>query len=76
MKLSNAKIKEADLIEFYKHCEGGSSIEQFREYCKRLVSEARAPNQEIIRQIDTMSRKQLIFAINNFIMKGHGFGVI
>ena len=76
MKQSSTKIKESDLIVFYEHCNGNSSIEVFRDYCKDLISKSRAPNPSILREIDTMSRKQLIFTVNNFIMKGHGFGVI
>lgn len=74
--MKSVKIKEQDLIEFYQHCEGNSSIESFRAYCKQLIENAKTPNQDILRQIDTMSRKQLILAVNNFIFKGHGLGVI
>ena len=80
MKAASTKIKEFDLQQFYKefdeHCKGGSSIEQFRAYCKNLIQNARAPNQQILHMIDTMDRKQLAFTVNNFVMKGHGFGVI
>lgn len=76
MKTTSTKIKEEDLKEFYVHCEGKTSLTEFREYCKNLIANSRAPNQEILRNIDVMSRTQLIFTINNFIMKGHGYGVV
>ena len=74
--MKNAKIKETDLIQFYNYCKDKHSINQFREYAKRIITEARVPNKEILSKIDKMSHKQLVFAVNNFIMKGHGYGVI
>lgn len=74
--MKNPKIDEQALVEFYEHCVGSTTIEEFRNYCKRLVMNARAPNHQLLRQIDTMPRAQLCIAINNFAFKGQGLGVI
>lgn len=74
--MKNAKISESMLVEFYKHSEGSSTLEEFRTYCKNMIESARVPNQQLLRQIDHMDRARLTIAMNNFILKGHGFGVI
>jgi hypothetical protein len=74
--MKKAKISEAALIEFYQYSEGLSSIEEFRAYCKNLIENAHIPNQQLLRHIDHMDRKRLTIAMNNFVFKGHGFGVI
>lgn len=75
MKLSSCNLTDKELKELYDHFNGDSSIEEFRSHCKNLINKARVPNQQIIRQIDTMSRKQLTFTMTNFILKGQGLGV-
>ena len=75
MKQSSTKIKEVDLVEFYQHYYN-DTLEQFRERCRELITNARAPNPQILRQLDRMSKDQLLKTVNNFAMKGHGFGVI
>lgn len=73
--MKNPKIKEMDIVEFYQHYYN-DTLEQFRENCRTMVMNARAPNPQILRSIDSMNKDQLLKTVNNFIFKGHGFGVI
>lgn len=75
MKQASTKIKEADLLDLYKHY-GEDSVEQFRAYCRKLVENARAPNPQILRSLDNMGKDQLLKTVNNFAMKGQGLGVL
>lgn len=53
------------------------SLEEFKTYCVDLIQNARKPNPDLIRKIPTMKDKdQVVMSTSNFIMKGHGFGVI
>jgi cytidylate kinase len=76
MKSNSTKIKEVDQIEFYQQYYN-LDINQFREYCIGLINNARAPNVVLINQIKSMKTKDSILkSVNNFIMKGHGYGVL
>ncbi len=44
-------------------------------YCTNLIKEARAPNYTLINQLKSMGKDRIILAMNNFIMKGQGYGV-
>lgn len=77
MKLASTKIKEADLQEFWSMYESDQvTDDQFRNHARNLIQNARAPNPEILRKIDVSSRKRVLTMVNNFVMNGHGFGVI
>jgi hypothetical protein len=76
MKQSSTKIKEFDQISFYQDYYN-LSLEDFRQKCIALISNARAPNITMIEQLKKGSSKDyLLKSVNNFIMKGHGYGVI
>lgn len=51
-------------------------LEEFRSYCKKLVKEARKTNFELLEQLDTMKKDRALLAINNFFLKGQGYGVL
>jgi hypothetical protein len=72
--MRNAKIKEAEQLEFYANV-ASMSREETLVYCTKLIVEARAPNYTLINQLKSMSKDRMILAMNNFIMKGHGYGV-
>lgn len=78
MKLSSCKLTQQTLTdELYVHYyDKKVSLKQFIDYCKHIILSARAPNHQIIRQLDTMSRDKALMTTNNFILKGHGFGVV
>lgn len=71
--MRNAKIKEQQQLEFYDVV-ADMSLEETIEYCSKLISEARAPNYTLINRLQSMSKDRIVIAMNNFIMKGHGFG--
>lgn len=72
--MKNPKIKEEQQILFYQTVANMSRNETL-EYCKTLIESARAPNYTLINQLTTMSKDRMIIAMNNFIMKGQGYGV-
>jgi len=45
------------------------------EYCIDLIESSRAPNHTLMNRMKSMGKNQLILAMNNFILKGHGYGV-
>jgi hypothetical protein len=76
MKQSSTKIKEFDQISFYQDYYN-MTVDDFRQRCIDLISNARAPNNSLIEQLKRSSSKDYILkSVNNFIMKGHGYGVI
>ena len=76
MKQSSTKIKEFDQISFYQDYYN-MSVDDFRQKCIDLISNARAPNITLIEQLKRSSSKDYILkSVNNFIMKGHGYGVL
>ncbi len=72
--MRNAKIKEQQQIEFYT-ATASMTREETLAYCTKLISEARVPNYTMINQLKSMSKDRMILAMNNFIMKGQGYGV-
>ncbi len=72
--MRNAKIKEHQQIEFYT-ATASMTREETLAYCTKLISEARAPNYTMINQLKSLSKDRMILAMNNFIMKGQGYGV-
>lgn len=72
--MKNAKIKEAQQLEFYANV-ASMTREETLVYCTKLIVEARAPNYTLINQLKSMSKDRMILAMNNFIMKGQGMGV-
>lgn len=76
MKQSSTKIKEFDQISFYQDYYN-MSVDDFRNRCISLITSARAPNLSMIEQLKKSSSKDfLLKTVNNFIMKGHGYGVV
>lgn len=78
MKLSSCKLTQQSLqAELYlSYNDNNVSLQQFRDLCKNMIMSARAPNHQIIRQLNTMSRDKALMTTNNFILKGHGLGVM
>jgi len=72
--MKNAKIKEQQQLEFYA-ATSTLSREETLVYCTKLIVEARAPNYTLMNQLKSMSKDRMIIAMNNFIMKGQGYGV-
>mgnify|MGYP007047348286 CR=1 FL=1 len=76
MKTSSTKIKEEQQLELYAMFEDKSiTTNAFKQQCIKLVEEARAPNNQLLRQLPAMSRDRALMSVNNFIMKGQGYGV-
>ena len=75
--MHNPTIKETDLQRVYAMYEDRSvSTDAFKQHCVKIVEEARAPNPQLIRTLPTMSRDKALMSTSNFIMKGHGYGVV
>ena len=72
--MKNPKIKEQQQLKFYAEVMS-LSREDTVTYCTKLIQGARAPNYTLMNQLKSMGRDNIIFATNNFIMKGQGRGV-
>lgn len=72
--MKNAKIKEQQQLEFYTAI-ASMSRDETLTYCTDLIKGARVPNHTLINQLTSMSKDRMILAMNNFIMKGQGYGV-
>lgn len=73
--MSNAnKIKQQQQLEFYTAV-SSMNRDDMLQYCTNLILNARAPNYTLVDQLQNMSKDRMIIAVNNFIMKGHGYGV-
>ena len=72
--MKNAKIKQEQQIEFFNAVMSMSRDETLA-YCTTLIQEARAPNYTLINQLSSMNKDRMIIAMNNFIMKGQGYGI-
>ena len=72
--MKNAKIKEQQQLEFYSAIQT-MGRDECETYCKVLIENARAPNYTLINQLKSMTKDRMILSINNFIMKGQGYGV-
>ena len=72
--MRNPKINEQVQLQFYSAI-AEMSRDETLEYCISMIENARAPNYTMINQLKNMSKDRIILAMNNFIMKGQGFGV-
>jgi len=77
MKRASTKINETQLLNIYEmYNDSKISVNQFRRAVVSLISDARAPNYTLINQMDKMrSKDSLLISFNNFVQKGHGYGV-
>ena len=51
-------------------------LETFRKYCIQTIERAQRPDVKMLAKMKSMSKNQLLFSTNNFIMSGHGFKVV
>lgn len=72
--MKNAKIKEQQQLLFFQTVNNMSRNETYN-YCRDLIESARVPNYTLINQLKSMSKDRMMIAMNNFIMKGQGYGV-
>ena len=72
--MKNAKIKVEHQLEFF-NAVNTLPLEELRAYCINLIENSRVPNHTMKNQMKTASRNKIIDKMNNFIMKGHGYGV-
>ena len=74
MKASSRKVKQENMIDLF---ELGMlyNVEELRAKVFDIISNARVPNQSIIRQIPFMNKKKLMMTASNFFLKGEGLGV-
>lgn len=72
--MKNAKIKEEQQLLFFETVANMTRNETF-DYCKDLIESARAPNYTLINEMKSMNKDRMVIAMNNFIMKGQGYGV-
>lgn len=74
LKMKNAKIKEQQQLEFYSAV-ATMTRDETLAYCTDLIKNARVPNHTMIENMKSMGKDRIILTMNNFIMKGHGYGV-
>lgn len=72
--MKNAKIKEQQQLEFFNAI-ATMSRDETLAYCFELIKNARVPNHTLMNQLKSMGKDRMIIAMNNFIMKGQGYGV-
>lgn len=72
--MRNAKIKEEQQLLFYQSVVNMTRNETYKR-CVDLINSSRKPNHTLMNRMKSMSKDQLVLAMNNFIMKGHGYGV-
>tara|TARA_B100001093_G_C26856399_1_gene1027628 strand:- start:2254 stop:2481 length:228 start_codon:yes stop_codon:yes gene_type:complete len=74
MKASSRKVKQENMMDLF---ELGMlyDVEELRAKVLDIISNARVPNQSIIRQIPFMNKKKLMQTASNFFLKGEGLGV-
>lgn len=76
MKKSQNLIKEMDLIAYYQDYYN-MSLEDFRARSIKIIQSARAPNIMLIESLKKMgSKDSILTSVNNFVQKGHGYGVL
>lgn len=76
MKKSQNLIKEMDLIAYYQDYYN-MSLEEFRARSLDIIKSARAPNVTLMESLkNMMSKDSILKSVNNFVQKGHGYGVI
>ena len=72
--MKNAKINEQQQLQFF-NAVSTMTRDEMEQYCKTLIKNARVPNHTLINELTSMSKNRIILAMNNFIMKGQGYGV-
>jgi hypothetical protein len=75
MKEASRKIQEVDVVQLWDAA-STYDLEELRAAVTKLIEDARAPNQSILRKIPTMSKRQLMKVLGDFYLKGCGLGVI
>jgi hypothetical protein len=76
MKKSQNLIKEIDLIAYYQDYYN-MSLEEFRARSLDIIKTARAPNVTLMESLKKMmSKDSILTSVNNFVQKGHGYGVL
>lgn len=68
-------LTERDQQELYQRYDK-NDLETFRSFCIQTIERAHKPDRAMIVKMKRMSRSQLLFSTNNFIMSGHGFKVV
>ena len=68
-------LTEYDQKELYDRY-SKNDLETFRMYCIQTIERAHKPDRAMVVKMRKMSKDQLLFSTNNFIMSGHGFKVI
>lgn len=68
-------LTEQDQKTLYNHYTN-SDINTFRKFCIQTIERAQKPDRAMIVKMKTMTKDQLLFSTNNFIMSGYGFKVI
>lgn len=68
-------LTENDQKELYDRY-SQNDLEAFRRFCIQTIERAHNPDSIMISKMKRMSKKQLLFSTNNFIMSGLGFKVI
>ena len=78
MKLNSAKITEEIMSDCWLKygSDAGLSDDEFKAFCVSVISDARAPNHELLHNLPMMSREKALQATTNFVFKGHGYGVV
>jgi hypothetical protein len=74
MKEASRKIQDVDVQQLWNDAPT-YNIDDLRVAVTKMVEDARAPNQSILRNIPKMGRGQLLKTITNFYLKGCGLGV-
>ena len=72
--MRNANIKEEQQLLFFQTVEHKTRNETL-DYCLDLINSALKPNHTLKNNMKNMTKAQLLIAMNNFIMKGHGYGM-
>ena len=75
MKLSSTKIKSDNMIDLYE-LSMIYDTDQLRKEVKKYILNSRAPNYTLVNKLPKMGKKQLMFVITDFFLKGTGLGVI
>jgi len=78
MAIKKDKLNEDVLSELYRKYEDSSvSLNAFKSYCTGFIEMSKQPEHPVKRDILRATNKSIIvFKTNNFIMAGHGLGVV
>lgn len=68
-------LTENDQKELYDRY-SNNDLETFRKFCIQTIERAQNPDSIMIAKMKRMSKNQLLFSTNNFIMSGLGFKVV